>query len=90
VIKEFKPTIFFLLKFLGLYFLGNLVYGWFVTSCYPDADPITRWVTVQTTDMLNILGWPCKAVDIKSKATVAILHNSEAVVSVYRAAMVLM
>jgi exosortase family protein XrtF len=81
--KEFKPTIFFLLKFLGLYLAGNIVYGLFVTAYEPQADPVTRWVTDHTVAVLNTLGWSGEAVDHPSKATVAIVYESRAIVSVY-------
>ena len=59
--REFKPTIFFLGKFLGLYIAGNLVYGLFVTAYDPLPDPATRWVSgmgpvlgIQTTASVNM------------------------------------
>ena len=31
-LKEFKPTILFLVKFIGIYIVANLLYGIYVTA----------------------------------------------------------
>jgi hypothetical protein len=70
--KEFKPTIFFVGKFLGIYLIGNLLYGFFITSYYPTADPVTSWVTHQTAAILNAIEPPVIAYAKSDKATVVI------------------
>lgn len=81
--REFKPTIFFLLKFLGLYLGGNLLYGFFVTAYEPSADPITQSVTIQTADVLTLMGWATEIIHHGSKATVSIVYEGNPIVSVY-------
>ena len=56
MLKEFKPTIFFLLKFIGFYLATNFLYGLYVESYAPQADPVTHWVTDQTSACLNVIG----------------------------------
>lgn len=46
--KEFKPALIFLVKFLGLYFLLNILYGIYFESFAPLADPLTYNVTGQS------------------------------------------
>lgn len=81
--KEFKPTIFFLVKFLGIYLVGNLLYGLYVTSYEPQPDPVTRWVTDQTSWVLSHTGWPTETVYHTARPTTSILYNKKAIVSVY-------
>lgn len=80
---EFRPTIIFLLKFLGFYLIGNLIYGLFVTYYLPNADPLTIAVTKQTTALLNVCGWP-SSIDLpQGSATVGIVHGGQTIVSVF-------
>jgi len=83
MIKEFKPTIFFLLKFFGLYLIGNLLYGWYVTSWYPQPDPLTQWVTSQSAMVLDLFGYDTSVHDYPGKPTTYIAWNGKGIVSVY-------
>ena len=82
-IKEFLPTIFFLLKFVGIYVVGNLVYGWYVTSYEPVSDPATQWVTDQTAVVLTVCGWETESEDIAYKATTNLVYDGNDVLAVY-------
>jgi exosortase family protein XrtF len=81
--KEFKPTVFFLGKFLTIYLAGNLVYGFFVVSYNPSPDPITNWVTSQTATCLSVLGWPAEHVERTNRPTAAIYYQDKSIVTVY-------
>lgn len=81
--KEFKPTIFFLGRFLGMYLIGNLLYGLFVTSFSPKPDPVTRWVSEQTRFVLTSCGWPVDVRDHHGKATSLIVFENHSVLAVY-------
>jgi exosortase family protein XrtF len=82
-LKEFKPTIFFLLKFVGLYLVLNVFYGMYVTSFNPRPDPVTRWVTEQTGALLSWVNHPTQTIHQLKKATSTIRHHGHAIVSVY-------
>jgi exosortase family protein XrtF len=82
-IREFKPTIFFLLKFVGLYLAGNILYGLFISAYDPKPDPVTHSVTVQTGMVLNMCGYPVEVEDRRNKATTAILYLGKAKLAVY-------
>ncbi len=81
--REFKPTVLFLMRFMGLYLLSNVLYGLAVTAWAPRADPLTRWVTQQTAWILTQLGWESYIYDMPTKATVSIVHLGQGIVSVY-------
>ena len=59
--KEFKPTILFLVKFFGIYFLFSLLYGFYIsnydTSEPPQTDPITSLVAVNCGKTASFLGY---------------------------------
>lgn len=82
-VKEFRPTIIFLAKFIGVYLIGNLLYGLFVTSFTPQPDPITHWVSEQTGSILTACGWPIEVIDHQSKPTTLLLYQKRAVLSVF-------
>jgi exosortase family protein XrtF len=81
--QEFKPTILFLVKFLGLYVIGNLVYGWFVTAWYPSPDPVTHWVSMHSTAIVRMLGYTATWQDSVARPTTLILNEGKTILSVY-------
>lgn len=80
-LKEFKPTILFLAKFVGLYLVGNLLYGWYITSYEPAPDPVTHWVSEQTAIILSACGWPVVTAD--REKTTSLLYAGKGILSVY-------
>ena len=80
---QFKPTIFFLGKFLGLYIAGNLAYGLFVTAYEPRPDPATRTVSEQTGFVLTTFGWPVDVYDHHRKATSMLRYDDREILAVY-------
>jgi exosortase family protein XrtF len=81
--EEFKPTILFLGKFLGLYLAGNLLYGLFVTNFEPKPDPVTRLVSEQTGFVLTACGWPTDVYDHHKRATSLIRYDDREILAVY-------
>jgi exosortase family protein XrtF len=81
--KEFKPTIFFLLKFIGLYLAGNILYGLYITSFEPRPDPVTHSVTVQTGIVLNVCGFRVDVADRENKPTTDINYFGKSKLAVF-------
>lgn len=82
-IKEFKPTIIFLLKFLGLYLAGNILYGLYITSFEPRPDPVTHSITVQTGIVLNTCGFRVDVEDHTNRPTTDITFFGKRKLAVY-------
>jgi exosortase family protein XrtF len=82
-LKEFKPTILFLIKFAGMYLVLNLIYGFYVTSYYPESDPVTRLITEQTSAILSFVGWPVATYNHANHATTSMIFKGKVVLSVY-------
>ena len=83
MIQEFKPVILFLVKFLVIYFIGNILYGVWVSSFEPRPDPFTRFVTEQTSWVLDVAGWETTVKDSEKAPTTTLSYNSKPVISVY-------
>ncbi|HMV08957.1 MAG TPA: exosortase family protein XrtF [Cyclobacteriaceae bacterium] len=83
LISQFKPTILFLVKFLGMYVAGSLLYGWFVTYYNPAPDPVTIWVTNQTAFLIRVLGWNVVAMYSQHVPTVSVVLEVKSIISVY-------
>jgi hypothetical protein len=73
-IKEFAPTILFLVKFVGIYLVGNFLYGLYVTHYEPGPDLVTHWVTAQTAAVLTFCGWHSSIIDTANKATTHLIY----------------
>jgi exosortase family protein XrtF len=54
LLQEFKPALFFLGKFLAVYLVGNILYGFFVESYHRRPDPATIFVSNQSASILQI------------------------------------
>jgi len=83
MLKEFWPSIAFLLKFVGLYLVLNLLYGLYVDSFNPKPDPITIEVARQTHGVLNLFGFETTT-SVEDRETGVYINNvARPVISVY-------
>jgi exosortase family protein XrtF len=81
--KEFKPAIFFVAKFLLIYLVGNLVYGFFIESYEKVPDPITRFVTEQSASALNLVAYNAATERHPSEAKVMLKNDGLVVINVF-------
>ena len=52
--KEQKPILLFLVKFVGFYLLLNTAYGFWIEYYTPSPDPLTRIVTVHSAALISL------------------------------------
>jgi len=83
MIKEFKPALFFLVKFLIVYFIGNIAYGLYIESFGNSADPMTAWVSNQTTVILNLMGFNTETLADDFAPKIRLLLDDHSVISIY-------
>ena len=83
MIKEFKPALLFLVKFLGVYFIGNIVYGLYIESFGNSADPMTAWVSNQTATILNWMGLHTETLVDDFAPKIRLLLDEHSVLSIY-------
>jgi exosortase family protein XrtF len=81
--REFKPALRFLGLFLLIYFIGNLLYGFFVESYQNAPDPVTQWVSRQVGWALNLMGREVEVTFNTVAPTVLMKHAGNVVVSIY-------
>lgn len=83
LLKEFKPALLFLAKFIGIYLAGNIVYGLYIES-YGDApDALTRNVTAQASFFLNLVGYNSAWEIVSAMPKVALKEAGDVVVYVF-------
>jgi exosortase family protein XrtF len=80
--KDFKPAIFFVGKFVAVYLIGNILYGFYITAYYPKADPLTIFVTEETTHILNLMDAPVVSYPSDDRPAV-VIKQVKPVVSVF-------
>src|SRR4051812_10567395 len=83
MLKEFRPSIVFLVKFLSIYLLGNIIYGIFIESFHSSADPITSWIASQTSALLNSSETSTHVMLNPHAASVFIMEGEHARLSIY-------
>ncbi|QCK15898.1 exosortase family protein XrtF [Mangrovivirga cuniculi] len=86
MIKEFKPVILFLGKFLVLYFVFNIIYGYFVESFENKPDAMTEFVSMQTSKLIALFNQTGEEIGTESSDSgqyVFIQKGERAILSVY-------
>lgn len=81
--KEYKPAIFFLTRFLGIYIVGNVLYGLWILSYGNLADPFTLFVTENAAFILERFGYNATTFPWIEFPSVALLIDGYVVVNVY-------
>ena len=81
--KEFRPALRFLFIFVGLYLAGNIIYGLWIESFLELPDPATKAVTVQTSAILNRLGYTTTVQENTQGPTVFLSNEVKIVLNVF-------
>jgi len=81
--QDFKPSIFFLAKFIGLYIVLNILYGFYLDASKGEADFMTRWVTEQTAVVIDLYEDKISTGPNEDLKSIFIYKDSGAVLSVY-------
>lgn len=81
--QQYKPAILFLVRFLGVYIVGNIIYGIWIESFATVADPITQMVTTNSAWFLNLLGYEASTNVNINYANVSLIMDGDVVVNVY-------
>jgi len=80
---EYKPAILFLLRFLGIYVLGNVLYGLWIVSYGTVADPFTQLVTSNSASLLTFIGYDASTFISGLAPNVSLQLAGKTVVNVY-------
>ena len=80
---KYRPSVLFLLRFLGVYIVGNILYGLWVVSYGNLADPMTTLVAKHSALLLNLLGINASILPSILEPNVSIMLDGQVVVNVY-------
>jgi exosortase family protein XrtF len=83
LVKEFWPAIKFLLIFVGIYFLANVIYGIYIEYCYPLSDSFTDLIASQTSWILKLMNEPVLTQVNNIAPTVLLFKESKAILDIY-------
>ena len=83
MLKDFKPSILFLTKFLVLYLGLNFGYSLYINSYGDNPDPFTSWVTDHCAAVLGVFGTDTDTVENDEKRNVGIIYRGNAIISVF-------
>ncbi|MXV38868.1 exosortase family protein XrtF [Flavobacteriaceae bacterium Ap0902] len=70
MLKEFKPILFFIAKFFGVYILLTILYSLYLQPYLHElevADPITNWMTDQAVWLAEAFGFKAHSVQIEGE-----------------------
>jgi exosortase family protein XrtF len=81
--KENLPAIKFLGIFLGVYLVGNILYGFYIEHSYPTVDLITEWVSAQSSRLINLFGYATKSILSDISPLTLMQENGKTVLRVY-------
>jgi len=81
--KDFKPSILFLAKFIGLYIVLNIGYGFYLDASKGEADFMTKWVTEQTASVIDMYEDKISTSPKEDLKSIFIYQDSQAILSVY-------
>lgn len=80
---DYKPALLFLLRFLGIYILGNVIYGLWIVSYGNLPDPFTQLVTANSSSLLNLVGYNASTFMSGLYPNVSLQLDGATVVNVY-------
>jgi exosortase family protein XrtF len=81
--QDFKPSILFLAKFIGLYIILNVIYGFYLDASKGEADVMTKWVTEQTATIIDIYEDKIAIGPKEDLKSIYIFKNDNPILSVY-------
>lgn len=81
--REFKPAIRFVAVFVGVYLVGNFLYGIYIHSLGHQADHFTRIVSHETTWVLNFLGGEVRENPLTERASISLLSNEKSIINIF-------
>lgn len=81
--KAYRPALFFILRFVGLYLVSNTLYGLYINNALPGADVFTKVVATQSAWILTQVDEPVQALVIPTSAHVSLKNAKGQGVSVY-------
>lgn len=83
LLQEFRPALRFLLIFVSIYLVGNIIYGIWIERWKPTADPMTLVATRQTVYLLQMLSEPVSFERSQAEPIINLLRSGQMVLRVF-------
>jgi exosortase family protein XrtF len=81
--NNFRPAIRFVVIFVLTYFVGNLLYGFYVTSLGSSPDFFTREVAHHSVGILNFFGGDVTASPHPSQPSIPMMNRDQVVINIF-------
>lgn len=81
--KEFRPAIRFVALFVGIYLVGNILYGLYISSNDNRPDIVTKIVAHQTVSVLNSCGFEVRDEVNSTGPTVFLKTGNRTILNVF-------
>jgi len=81
--KKYRDVVVFLIKFIGIYLIGNIAYGLFVEYYAPAPDPITIIVSENVASLLNLTGQQITLSHSSGSPYISFFNGDEIVINVF-------
>ena len=81
--SDFKPALRFLLIFLSVYFVLNLLYGVWIETLGQQPDVVTHWVSNQSAAIVRAMGWEAEAVPNPDRPTIRMTDGNKTILNVF-------
>lgn len=77
--RQYKPLIFFLLRFIGSYVLFILIYNWYLNHFLPHGlpDPFTKFCAELASKGFNIIGFESSTIHIPGENYMRLIVNGK-------------
>lgn len=82
-LKAYRPALFFILRFVGLYLVSNTLYGLYVNNALPGVDLFTKMVAHSTAWILSLIHEPVQAISTATSPYVSLKNGTGEGVSVF-------
>jgi exosortase family protein XrtF len=80
---QYKGVVRFLVTFIGLYLILNVVYGFFIEYYHPGVDPLTEIVSSQVTALLSVFDYNVSMNVIADSPFIPIVKNNKLVIRAF-------
>jgi len=81
--SDFKPALRFLLIFLSVYFVLNLVYGIWIETLGSRPDAATQWVSTQSAAIVRAMGGQAQAIPNPDGPTIRVVSGDRIILNVF-------
>jgi len=81
--NSYRGVIIFLVKFIGIYLVGNVSYGLFIEYYAPSPDPVTYFISENVVALLNLFDESITISSSKASPYVSFVKENKTIINVF-------